>query len=120
MLLPINADCNRKHHAQLIVSYGRWAKFLFDCRRERPFAFKLACQFRSKSPGCSLASQDIDCTVLSRRHEPRGWVLRYASELPDLKCPAEGFLHHVFCQAEIVNSEYARQRGDHSDRFMSE
>ena len=34
--------------------------------------------------------------------------------------PGRGLLHYVFCQAEIVNSEDAGQRGDHPPRFVPE
>ena len=47
-------------------------------------------------------------------------VFRHASELPDFERPAEGILHYLFCQGEIVNAEDAGQGGDPAARIVPE
>jgi hypothetical protein len=39
---------------------------------------------------------------------------------PHLERSAEGILHDVFCQREVMNSEDARKRGNHAARFAPE
>src|SRR5437899_3218945 len=46
-----------------------------------------------------------------------GGVLRQSAEFPHLERAAEGVLHHVFRQREVLDSKDARQRGDHAPRF---
>jgi hypothetical protein len=56
--------------------------------------------------------------VLCGGHKPRGGVLRHIAKFPHLKRTAEGVLHDVFCQCEIVDSKDARQRGDYAPGFV--
>lgn len=58
--------------------------------------------------------------MLRGGHEPRRGILGDAAELPHLQRAAEGVLHHVFCQREVLDAEDARQRGDHPPRFPPE
>ena len=106
-----------KHHAQLIVLDGLRREDFLDRRRERPFAFKQAAEFGREGARGALAAEDVERAVFRRGHEPRRGVLGHASEFPDLERAAEGVLHDVFCQREVMDSEDARKRGDHAPRF---
>ena len=109
-----------EHHAQLIVFDRVSSKELFDRRGERPFALEQPPQFRRERARRALAPQNVERAVLRRGHEPRGRVLRHAAEFPHFQRAAEGVLHDVFRQREVVDSEDARQRGDHAPRFAPE
>src|SRR5260370_41705524 len=58
--------------------------------------------------------------MLRGGHQPCGWVVRHAAKFPDLERAAEGVLHHVLCQREVLDAEDARQRGAHPPRFPPE
>src|SRR5262249_47072271 len=49
-----------------------------------------------------------------------GRVLGDTAELPHLQRTAEGVLHDVFRQRQVVDPEDARQRGDDAPRFAPE
>src|SRR5574337_484594 len=68
----------------------------------------------------AFAPQDVERSVFCGGHEPRGGVLRQSAEFPHLKRTTEGVLHDIFRQCEVVDSEDARQRGDHAPRFAPE
>jgi hypothetical protein len=110
----------RKHHPQQVVLDGARREELFNRGRKRPLALDQSAQLRLKGSSRTLTPEEIDGAVLGRGHEPGGWILRHATNLPHVKRTAEGVLHHIFCQCEIVRSEDARQRGDHPPRFMPE
>src|SRR5580704_2447633 len=109
-----------KHHTELIVLDGGRAEKLLDRGRDGPFAFEEASQLGSKRARGALAAKDVQNTVFGRGHEPGGWVFRHAAELPDLQRAAEGVLNDVFRQREVVDSEDARQSGDHPPGFPAE
>ena len=96
------------------------AEELLDRRGKRPLAFEQPPEFGRKGARRALAAQDVEGAVLRGGHQPRGRILRHAAEFPDLERAAEGVLHDVFCQREVVDSEDARQSGDHAPRFAPE
>jgi len=73
-----------------------------------------------KHPGRALPAKHVDRPVLCRRHQPRRGILRESAEGPHLHRAAEGVLHDVFRQREVVDAEYARERGNHAPRFPTE
>ena len=87
---------------------------------ERPLAFEERPEFGRKGARGALAAQDVERAVLRGGHQPRGRIFRHAAEFPHLERAAEGVLHDVFCQREVVDSEDARQRGDHAPGFAAE
>ena len=46
-----------------------------------------------------------------------GWVFRHATEFPNLHGAAEGILHDVLCQREVVDTEDPRESGHHAPGF---
>src|SRR5215510_10477018 len=110
----------RKHHPQQVVLYCARRKELFNNRRERPLAPDQTAQLRLKGPSGTLTPESIDRAILRRGHEPGGWILRHAAKLPYFESPAEGVLHDVFCQCQIMRPKDTRQCGDHSPGFVAE
>ena len=84
-----------------------------------PIGFRLSntTPFRMRSRRAALAPQNVERTVLCGGHQPRGGILRHTAEFPHLKRTAEGVLHDVFCQCEVMDSKDARQRGDQAPGF---
>ena len=109
-----------EHHAQLIVFDRVRREEFFDGGPQRPFGFEPARQFRRESQRGALAPQNIERTILRRRHQPRRRIFRRAAKFPNFQRAAEGVLHHVFCQRQIVNSENSRKRGHHAARLAPE
>ncbi len=88
--------------------------------RERPFALEKPPQFGRERARRSLAPQDIERAVLRGRHQPGGRIFRHAAEFPHLHRAAEGILHGILSQREVVDPEDPRQRGDHASRIAPE
>ena len=109
-----------EHHPKLIVFDRVRSKQLLDDGGERPFAFEQLPQLWREGARGALAPQDVERAVLCGGHEPRGGVFRHSAEFPHLKRTAEGVLHDVFRQREVVDSKDARQRGDYAPRFAPE
>jgi hypothetical protein len=57
-----------------------------------------------------LASDDVERAVLRHRHQPGAGIVRNAAHLPHFQRAAEGVLHDVFCQREVVHTKDARER----------
>ena len=55
----------------------------------------------------ALAPHDVQGGVLWRGHQPSRRIVRHAANAPRLHRAAEGVLHHVLCQREVVNAENA-------------
>jgi len=106
-----------EHHPKLIVFDRVCSKKLLDDGGEGPLAFEQLPQLWRESARGALAPQDVESAVLCGGHEPCGRVLRQSAEFTHLERAAEGVLHDVFRQREVVNSKDARQRGDHARRF---
>src|ERR1700687_2403101 len=87
----------RKHHAQLIVFDRVRGEKLRNGGDERPFALVQTAKLWCKRARCALAAQNVYRAVLCGRHEPRGWIVGYAAQLPNLQRAAEGVLNDVFC-----------------------
>ena len=87
------------------------------CGSECPFAFEEACEFGGKGASRALASQEVERAIFGCGHQPSRGILGHAAEFPDLERAAEGVLHDVFCQREVVHPEDARERGDHAPGF---
>src|SRR5262249_9495069 len=68
----------------------------------------------------SLTPQHVERTVLGRGHQPGRRILRHTMEFPHFQRAAEGVLHDVFRQREIVDSKDASQGRDHPARFVAE
>ena len=103
----------RKHHAQLIVP----ERFL---REQLLVGLEHPGQLRCERPGGALAPQRVERTVLRGSHEPRRGIVRHAPKRPHLEGAAEGVLHDVFRQRQVLDAEDARQRGDQPPRFPPE
>ena len=111
-----------KHQAQLVAANRRRAEGLGYGWRERPFAFQPEPEpeLRRVGAGGAFAAQNVERAMLRRGHQPRGWILRHAVQLPHLDCPYERVLHHILGEREIVDAEQSRERGDHPSRFPTE
>src|SRR5208282_3393095 len=109
-----------EHHAKQIVFYCARCKEFLNDRGECPFALKKPAQLRRKGACRALAPQDVQCAVLCSGHEPGRRVLRHAANSPHLQRAAEGVLHDVLRQREVVDAKDARQRGDHPPRLAPE
>jgi hypothetical protein len=109
-----------EHHAQLIVLDLLRGEKLLDGRGQRPFAFEQPAELGCEGAGRALAPQDVERTVFRGQHQPGRGILGHASEFPDLQRAAEGVLHDVFRQCQVVDSEDARERGDDAPRFPAE
>src|SRR6516165_12602201 len=109
-----------EHHAQQIVFDRVRGKEFLDDRGECPLALQKPAQLRRKGASRALAPQDVQCAILRGGHEPRRRVFRQPANSPHLQRAAEGVLHDVLCQREVVDPKDARQRGDHAPRLVSE
>jgi hypothetical protein len=108
-----------KHHPQQVVSNCVRCKEFFNCWSESPFTLDEPAQLGLKSASCPLTPKDIYGTILGGRMSQADGFSG-TTNFPHFKRTAEGVLHDVFCQREIVRSKDARQRGDHPPRFMPE
>ena len=106
-----------EHHAKLIVFDRVCSKKLLDNGGDSPFAFEQSPQLWREGARGAFAPQDVESAILCGGHEPRGGVLRHTAEFPHLQRTAEGVLHDVFRQCEVVDSKDARQRGNYAPRF---
>ncbi len=109
-----------KHHPQLLVADRAGGECLLDNRRARPLGLEQPAQLRRERPGRTLAAQDVERPILRGGHQPGTGILRDAARLPHLQRAAEGVLHDVFCQRQVVHPEEARERGDHAPRLAAE
>src|SRR6516225_6176986 len=109
-----------EHHAEQIVFDLIGSEELFYDTHERPFGLKQPPELGSECANGPLPAEHIEGAVLRRCHQPRRGVLRHSTEGPDFHRAAEGVLYHVLCQREVMDSEDARQRGDHSPRLAPE
>src|SRR6516225_8444513 len=109
-----------EHHAQQIVLDRVRRKEFLDDRGECPLALEKPAELRRKAACCALTPQDVERAVLCGGHQPGRRVLRHAPNSPHLQRAAEGVLHDVFCQREVVDAKDARQRGDHAPRLAPE
>ena len=82
--------------------------------------FEEAAQLGREGAGGAFAAEDVERAILGRGHQPGGGIFRHAAKLPDFQRAAEGVLHHVFCQREVVHAEDSGQRGHHAACFASE
>jgi hypothetical protein len=48
---------------------------------------------------------------------PGGWIFGHAAEFPPLHGAAEGILHDILCQREVVDTEDPRESGYHPPGF---
>ena len=101
-----------------MIAFG--AEKLLDGGDDGPLAFEQAPEFGREGARGALAAQHVERAVFRGGHQPGGWVLRHAAEFPDLQRAAEGVLDDVFRQREVVDSEDARQSGDHPPGFAAE
>src|SRR5437588_5578590 len=106
-----------KYHAKLIVADALRREHFLDRRSERPLAFEQTAELGGKGARRALAPQEVERAVFCRGHQPSRGILGNAAEFPDLERAAEGVLHDVFCQREVVHPEDARERGDHAPGF---
>src|SRR5262249_59042219 len=74
-------------------------------------------KLRRKSLCRPLSPQNVECPVLRHGHQPGGGVFWHALEFPNLQRTAEGVLDDVLRQRQVVNTEHARERGDHAPRL---
>src|SRR5215475_400826 len=109
----------REHHPQQVIFDGVRRKDFLDDRDERPLAFKEPAKLGGERARRAPAPQDIKSAIFRRGHKPSGGILRHAAEFPHLHRAAEGILHHVFRQREVVDSENPRQGGHHPPRFTA-
>jgi hypothetical protein len=109
-----------KHHAQLLVAHDSGRKRLVQQGRQLLLGVERAAQLRRERSRRALAPQAIQRAVLRRRHQPPGRVVGYALRLPRFQGAAQGVLHHVFRELQLVQSEQARERRDHARRLASE
>src|SRR5215467_12186388 len=107
----------REHHPKLAVFDRLRFELLLDSRRERPFTLEQPPQLWCELTRGAFAAQHVERAVLRRGHEPRGRVFRHTPEFPHFQRAAEGVLHNVFCQREVMHSKNARQRGNDAPRF---
>src|SRR5215831_11139571 len=109
-----------EHHAKEVVLDRVRRKELFDGGGECPLAVQQASQLRREGSRRALAPQNVECPVLRGRQQPCGRVVRHTTEFPHLQRAAEGVLHDVFCQREVVHAEHPGERGDHAPRLAPE
>ncbi len=109
-----------EHHAQQVVLDRVRGEQLLDHRHERPFAFEQPPELGCEGLRRALAPQHVERPVLGGGHQPRRRIFRHALELPDLCGAAEGVLHDVFRQRQVVDAEDPGQGGDHAPRLASE
>src|SRR6516162_5727859 len=109
-----------EHHSEQIVLYRVGGKEFLDDRSEGPLALQKPAQLRRKAARRALTPQDVERAVLGGGHQPCRGVLRHPANAPHLQRAAEGVLHDVLCQREVVDAEDACQRGDHAPRLASE
>jgi hypothetical protein len=109
-----------EHHSQLLIPNGVRRKRLVDNRGDRPLGLEQPPYLGRKRARGALAPHDVERTILRRRHQPRGRVLRHAADLPHFQRTAEGVLDDVLCQRQVVHAEDSRERGDHPSRLAPE
>src|SRR5579859_1874333 len=109
-----------EYHAQQLVLDEALVQVFVQRRGDGLLAQQMPPQFRCKLPGGPLATQYIERPILCRRHQPRRGVVRYATELPDFQCAANGVLDHVLDQVEVVYAEDAGEHGDKTRRLVPE
>ena len=109
-----------EHQPQLVVGDSDRIENFFDRIGDRPLGLQQASQVRCERSCRALAPQNVESAILCRLHQPRRRILRNAAEFPNLQRAAEGVLHDVFCQREVVKTEHARERCDHPSRFVAE
>jgi hypothetical protein len=110
----------REHHPQLLVANRPLRERLVHRRGERRFGGQLTPQIRCKRACRSLPAQDVQRAVLRCHHQPGAGVFGHAPNLPDFERTAERVLDHVLGQREVVDSEQARERGNHPSGLVPE
>src|SRR5262249_39460176 len=68
----------------------------------------------------ALVAEYVNRPVFCGGHQPGGRIVRQAPQLPDLERPAEGVLHDVLRQRQVMNAEHASEGGDHPSRLAPE
>src|SRR5215467_55704 len=109
----------REHHPQQVIFDGVRREDFLDDRDERPLALKEPPKLRGERARRAPTPQDIKSAIFRRGHKPSGRILGHAAEFPHLHRTAEGILHHVFRQREVMDSENPREGGHHPPRFTA-
>src|SRR5688572_4373627 len=110
----------REHHPQLVVADGLGLEQAVEGGTDGPLALEQLADLGGERARGALAAQDVERAILGGGHQPRRGVVGHSAELPDLERAAEGVLHDVLRQREVVHSEHAGERGDHAPRFTPE
>src|SRR5215469_3782622 len=107
-----------EHHSQSIIRdfvLGKNWGF-----RRSAVAFDLPRDFRCFCTKNFITPDYVEREIARRAHDPRGRIFRNAPIWPGLQSARQRFLNYIFCQSEMFDAEYSRQRSDHRSRLMTE